>query len=124
MFLRLKKKISAFLIGLSLVVVVFVVIPFEQAKAIPLGLPFGGWIGWVTYCTCSFNLLLTVVGPSPGNFVLQPGVSIIFPFGQVYRPGPAVVGSYTPGGACMVFSGKGCAPEPVTGTIIMIGTSL
>ena len=124
MFLKLKRKIGGLFVVLAIVTSVFVVLPFEQAKAIPTGIPFGGWITWVTYCTCTFNMLLTVVGPSPGTFVFQPGVSIPFPFGQVYRPGPAVVGSYVPGGICMIFVGKGCAPLPTTGTIITIGTSL
>lgn len=123
MLLNLKKKLYGIVLAISFVFVVFVLIPMQQTDA-QAGIPFGGVIANVTYCTCSFNTLLTIAGPSSGNLVFQPGVSIPFPYGQVYRPGPFVLGTYAPGGTCLLWVGKFCVPLPATGTIIMIGTSL
>jgi hypothetical protein len=87
-------------------------------------LPFGGWIVNVVWCSCSMGILLTVSPPVPGTYVFQFGRSIPFAMGQVFRPGPAVLGTWTPGGVCAVFVGFGCAPIPAMGTIGIIGTSL
>ncbi len=123
MFFSLKKKLSTFVFIMAFVFVVFVLLPMEQIDA-QAGVPLGGTISYVTYCTCSFNYLLTVVGPSPGNFVFQPGASVPFPYGQVYRPGPFVLGTYTTGGICLMYAGYFCYALPSNGTITMIGTSL
>lgn len=87
-------------------------------------LPFGGPIVSVIPCYCSFGALLTIGPPVPGTYVFQLGRSILFPMGQVYRPLPMVLGTWTPGGVCE--TGFFCLPPPVPimGTIGIVGTSL
>ncbi len=87
-----------------------------------LGVPFGGWIVNAVWCLCSGGILLTISPPVPGTFVFQFGRSIPFAYGQVFRPGPAVLGTWTPGGICS--TGFFCTPIPAMGTIGIIGTSL
>lgn len=82
-------------------------------------LNFGGKITWITYC-CN-GLALTVGPPKPGIFLFTAG-SILHAYYQIYRIGPWVLGSATPGGFCedpLLM----CAPIPVTGTIFRLGTS-
>ncbi len=118
----LKNKIAILIIFLAAVFAgAFMLLPAKQSSAI---VPFGGPILNVTYCTCSGNILLTVGPPMGGRYIFQPGASTLFPYGQVYRPGPWVLGTYAPGGVCTVFAGKGCAPLPSFGTIIQVSTSL
>jgi len=89
------------------------------------GVSFGGMITAVTYCTCNFNILLTIGPPAGGVFVYQTGASMTYMYGQVYRPGPWTLGLYTPGaGICMMYAGVTCTQYPSTGMITMIGTSL
>ncbi len=124
MFNSLKKKLLAITIVGVLAFVVFVFLPRQQADAIGLPLPFGGTISALVFCPCSMNFLIGVYGPNPGFFVFQPGVSQAFAFGQVYRPGPSIIGTYTPGGVCLMYVVVGCAPVPSIGIINMVGTSL
>lgn len=88
--------------------------------------PFGGEITASILCTCSLGQLITVGPPMGGTFVFQVPGSIPFPMGQFYRPGPFILGNYTPGAVCMMVVPTGCAPNPITpiGTIEMAGTSL
>lgn len=88
----------------------------------------GGPITSVFYCPCSANLAIVVGPPYAGIFMYEPGFSDLKAFYQIFRPGPEVLGSYVPGGACMMFIPYGCAPmaTPI-GTIddlIGVGTSL
>jgi len=118
-----KKKILIGILIIVLLLTVLIFLPSKKLNAVAF-LPFGGVITTVTYCPCSSNLLVTVTGPVSGNFVFQPGVSILFPFGQIYRPGPFILGTFAPGGACMMFKRRGCFALPSTGTIGIVGTSL
>lgn len=94
----------------------------KPSKAV---LQFGGQITSVFYCPCSANLAIVVGPPSPGVFMYQPGVSMVYAWYQIFRPGPWVLGTYTPGGACMMFIPYGCAPMAAPmGTITQVGTSL
>ncbi len=85
-----------------------------------LPLPFGGRITAIVYCTN--GILVTVGPPLPGMFMFQFGVTTPFAFYQFYRPGPAIKGTYVPGGACVLPPPS--PPIPATGTMIMAGTSL
>ena len=88
-------------------------------------LSFGGTIKSVTYCTCSNNMLLSIGPPVGGLFVYQPGASVTYAYGQVYRSGPWTLGVYNSGaGACMMYVGVGCVRYPSIGMITMIGTSI
>ncbi len=112
-------SIAAFL----LLVVVSFSLKVKQSKAI---IPFGGPILSVTMCPCSANLAITVGAPNGGIFTFEPGVTMIKPFYQLFRPGPWVLGNYTPGSTgCWMFFVDGCFPllTPV-GTINEVGTSM
>ena len=85
---------------------------------------FGGQIEYVQYCTCSLNILLTIGPPVAGEFLYQPGGSVLFPYGQVYRTGPWTLGTYAPGGVCAIYIGTGCSTLPTNGTMSVVGTSI
>lgn len=118
-------------IVISFIIVLFLVVAsfgmrIKSGKAI--GLPFGGRILDVTYCICSANLQITVGAPKGGVFMYEPGASIIDAWYQIFRPGPWVLGSYTPAGACVQLEYYGgdpyCIPHPAMGTISEAGTSM
>jgi hypothetical protein len=117
-------KKRSFIVAVVLVLAIVIPLFFYNVNKSAALVPFGGLILNVTYCTCSFNLLLTVGPPVGGNYIFQPGVSVPFPYGQLYRPGPWILGAWVPGGACMMWVGKACAPLPSIGTILYAGTSL
>lgn len=123
MFHNLKKKLFAVVFVGVLSFVVFVLLPKQQTDAVGF-LPFGGPISGLMFCPCSNNFLITAAAPNPAMLVFQLGVSHAFSFGQVYRPGPYVLGNYSPGGVCAVFVAVGCAPIPTNGTVTIVGTSL
>lgn len=87
--------------------------------------PFGGFVTAMTYCTCSFNILLYVKDPRGPVLPLmyQPGATILY---KMYTPtsGVNVLGRYTTGGQCLIYVGTGCSTggTPI-GTMIQVGTS-
>ena len=111
----------------SIIIVLFLIVTsfamrVNSGKAI---VPFGGQILSVTYCPCSANIALTV-GPPNGGIFSYDGSGMVYPFYQLFRPGPWVLGAYTPGSSgCWQYVVAGCAPllAPI-GTISMVGTSL
>ncbi len=95
------------------------------ASAQSLGIPFGGPITLTFYCTCSMGIALTIGPPVGGTFVFQFGKSIPYAYGQVYRPGPWTLGTWTTGGECEFYVPPAeCVSYPVMGVIDKIGTSL
>lgn len=94
----------------------------RSSKAV---LPFGGSILSVTYCTCSGNVALTLGPPTPGIYSYNPYSTVLFPFQQVYRPGPWILGGYVPEAVCLVGVPPACtAGSAPFGTITMAGTSM
>ena len=116
-------KKRSFIIAIVFVLIIAAPLFFFKANRSMAVLPFGGLILYTTFCTCSFNTLLTVGPPVGGNYIFQPGASIPFPYGQVYRAGPWILGDWSPGGVCTIYVGKACVPLPSLGTIISAGTS-
>ncbi len=85
-------------------------------------LGFGGRIQAVTYC-CN-GILLRTGPPTPitGGLFLYPWGAPIYQWGQIYRPGPWILGSYWPSGICL--TGTYCATTiTALGTILYAGTS-
>lgn len=122
--------INATLVFLLVVNVAFVVNAKRQAQA-GFGDPFGGMSTYVFYCTCSFNIAVTIndltVGssnPSPLTLIFQPGATTLYPYGQIFRPGVWTLGLWSPGGLCSYYVGKGCDVYDTDGTMSMVGTSL
>ncbi|HAT68243.1 MAG: hypothetical protein A2481_03840 [Candidatus Yonathbacteria bacterium RIFOXYC2_FULL_47_9] len=125
-------KKRALVVGITVILLLLVVsfgVWVKSSKAaapvVVAGIPFGGLITYVFYCNCSFNLAVTVGPPVGGIYMYQPGASLIYAYYQIFRSGPWVLGTYVPGGACMVYVAVGCSPALVpTGTIVTAGTSL
>ena len=90
----------------------------ERASGL-VGLPFGGPILSVGYC-CN-GTTITVGPPRPGYFLITAG-SILYPYYNVYTPGPYVLGTAVPGGVCAQI--PYCfVTIPTTGTVTMVGSS-
>lgn len=89
------------------------------------GIPFGGFVSFVEWCSCSGNAIVTVGPPRGGRFLYQPGATQVFEFFQIPRVGVWLLGNYSPGsGVCLQGAGKICIPIPHQGTITIVGTSL
>ncbi len=88
--------------------------------------PFGGMSTSMVMCTCSANILLYIKDARGLILPLmyQPGVTMLY---KMDRPtsGVNVLGQYTSGGQCLIYSGTSCSSggSPV-GTMIQLGTSL
>ncbi|MBI4136417.1 MAG: hypothetical protein HY481_02660 [Candidatus Vogelbacteria bacterium] len=85
-------------------------------------IPFGGRILLVEYC-CN-GVAITVGAPRPGRFLITSG-TIIFPFYNVFTPGPNVLGTAmpTPGVPCFEAAALCLVPIPVLGIVNQIGSS-
>lgn len=97
-------------------------------KATGALLGLGGMIESTLYCTCSLNSVIVLGPPTPGVYAYQPFLfppSVTYEYGPPYRPGQWVLGSYVPGGVCLM-AGTPCFPSPLfpIGTITQVGTSL
>ena len=103
-----------------------------QGASSPLPMPFGGYVPWVTWCMCSGNLNVLVMRPGPPSptqplwLIFQPGASILFPYGQVFRPGPWELGTYitNSGAQCKIPTPVGCVEQPNNGMMLTVGTSI
>lgn len=84
---------------------------------------FGGPILAVDECTCSGGWRIVVGPPRPMDLLYQPGISILFPFYNIFVPSTFVLGTYVPGGFCSRGT-TACTGLPVLGTITMVGTSI
>jgi len=123
MIFFLQKRRSTLLIIVALIIAISVIslANYQTASAVP-GLPFGGLVFNVIWCTCSVGAVVQVGPPVGGSFWVNPS-TVVFPFFRIPSPGVWLLGDYTPGGACLIFVGKECVPVPVTGTILFVGTS-
>lgn len=89
------------------------------------GPPFGGMVELVQPCTCSPGVVVLVGPPRGGPFLYVPGATQVFEYFQIPKVGVWLLGIYSPGATCLIWSGKICVPAPIQpwGTIIMTGTS-
>jgi hypothetical protein len=110
------------LLILLLVASIFAVLP-QQAEAFT---PFGGQILSVMWCVCSRNLMVTVGPPVPIIAMYEPGQTILYMFGQIWRPGPWVLGLWGSPSACIQPWGHrgSCIPIAFPPRMIMVGTSM
>lgn len=85
---------------------------------------FGGKIVYVNFCWCTANLAVFVAGYNGGTLIFQPGLSQLFAFGQIFRPGPDVVGTSGGPGVCRYGTCTDPGTITITGRqILMVGTS-
>jgi len=91
-----------------------------------IGGPFGGMVSFVQPCTCSCGAVVVVGPPRGGPYLYCPGVTQVFEYFQIPRPGVWLLGLSSPPAACLIWAGKICVPAPIQpiGTIIIVGTSL
>lgn len=118
------KKKHIFVVALSLLLFVgaysYQVTKPTEVDAL---LPFGGFVNYVQYCTCSMAIASVVGPPVGGTFVYAPG-TVTYAYGQVYRSGVWLLGNWTPGGVCLFYAGVGCGTFPVWGRMSEVATSL
>lgn len=105
----------------------FAIVATRGAEAGP-GLPFGGRITNVYYCSCDTAWAVTVadLSTSPGSppiYLYRPGTTRLYPFGNILSTGTWVLGNRTTGGVCRYWAGKSCAFFPVGGEMLIVGTS-
>lgn len=88
------------------------------------GIPFGGTLAVSLTCNCSGGQLLAIFDVKtklPIFIVFQHGVSrmtTLQNYGSLYVPGTQTLGTYSPGGICMVGIAGFCLPVPVViGTV-------
>lgn len=120
----------------SVLVTLFLLFPYA-AKALPTGLPWGGYSSAPgIVCTCPpFGMLLTYSPlflsssiPTAGFMWYSP-ISVLFAYFQVGVPTTWSLGAYSPGGVCNIISpATGCTPPllsiPAVGTVLYMGTSM
>ncbi len=128
------KKIIYQIAAVTLLVILAGTIPMQPMKAqaqIP-GLNFGGRIVSTFPCLCSGGVDLFIAPPKPASVIFQGGFSMIYSYYNLL-PGPNTIGSYLPGGICLIPNPEEtppCIPAPVVyvGTIstypLGIGTSV
>ena len=126
----MKKK----LFTISLIVVMLAIsfaVGFSVTKTqAVVALPFGGHLLLSIPCTCSIALweyylpIPNAVFPG-GPLAYTPYATITYSYYNVITPGVWHLGTYMPGvQSCWMWYGPVCAPLPVLGHEIMVGTSL
>lgn len=125
----MKNFIFKYFIVLCLIVVG--IFPVSVLAQTPVTLPFGGQILLTLPCTCTNNVLIInrPIGPTSVPFLIfDPKLSILFPFFELWTPGPYILGTYTGVEPCLVLTPIGCVPyhPKVLGgaKIDIVGTSL
>lgn len=126
-FSRIKKHpiLTGVIVGV-IFLAVSLSLAMKPAKAFMAGVPLGGVIVLPYFCPCSLNVAFTVVGPKPGWFTYEFGLSTLFAWWNL-RPGAWILGTYWPGtGYCgyAIAAPPWCVYVPTMGTVVMAGTSL
>lgn len=126
----MKNRIFIYCLIFILLAVSFAAGFFVTKSQAVVPLAFGGMLIGVTECTCSGSLWLLYAplgapSPFPGgplNYSLYS--TITYSFYNVTTPGVWHMGLYLPGvQGCWIFVVEGCAPLPVVGSEVMVGTS-
>lgn len=94
----------------------------KKSEAGPMNV-FGGRVTMKTACTCSTGYQVTIQGSgqSSGTYLEYPGTRIYSR--NFISPGRNILGTYNPGGQCLV-TGTPCVTLPITkGTINIAGVS-
>ncbi len=86
------------------------------------GLDFGGKIVSITPCTCGVGSQVFISGgASTGTYLYTPATRN---YGLPLKPSRNALGTYIPGGVCLVGTGSPCATLPITkGTMRTVKSS-
>ena len=122
----MKNKILSIIIG-----GLILLFPLHAKASVPVAKPFGGPILFTYECACSGGWLVVVQDQSlniPTPMTFQFGTSMLRANYNIFTPGVQTLGSYTPGGICLMGSTL-CTGFPTVGTITPpgmpgVGTSL
>lgn len=132
------KKIVVLALLLFFVLIAMVLAPYpsltqkfsdtlgKEITSLKAALPtvFGGRIVATIPCTCSGGVWLSIGPPRPmAGIVYQAGISVLFSFYSLL-PSEYILGTYVPGGVCMVGIPPACGSVATIGTIVVAGTSL
>lgn len=103
--------------------IVFFALSATTYAQVPIAKPFGGRILFAYECTCSGGWLMmvfdqTIKTPTPITF--QFGYSMLRANYNIFTPAAQTVGTYTPGGICLMGS-TACTGFPTAGTITPVG---
>ncbi len=112
----MKFKIFLFILAL-------VITPTTLNAQIPVAAPFGGPILMVYECSCNgswYVLMYDYKTLTPVPMAFQFGASVLRANYNIFTPKVQTLGSYVPGGACLVAS-LDCADIGVQGVISPIG---
>lgn len=127
--INLHLKIFLKPLGSLLLVGITFLVPMSVAQALTPGLPFGGIITFVVPCVCSGNAVIyniPIGKTSLPALIFQPGISVLYSFYQIYKPGTYILGTYGPPTPCIFLYLIICAPwllTPAAPLIEMVGTS-
>lgn len=118
-FLYAKNRLMLFSIVLFLLVTGAFGVNIKSSKAL---LGFGGEILMVIPCIDEASYAIIIGTPTPGVYLWVPG-TMMFPYYNLWTPGPWVLGGYIPS------PGLTCSEDTVplafpTGTIEEVGTSM
>lgn len=118
------KQLTSFL----LIIVIFSFFYFFSDKPTEAGSTFvngfGGRVTMKMSCTCSSGYQVTIQGPgqSSGTYLESPGTRLYK--NNFMSPGRNVVGTYNPGGICLVTAYPKCKELKISkGTINISGVS-
>ncbi len=84
---------------------------------------FGGPILQKKVCDCNGKFWILVGNPVSAAIIINPATTKIYKYGQYFREGANVLGTYSSGGDCKYIVGDHCNIYPSDGTAEMIGTS-
>lgn len=102
-------------------------LPQKAEAQSPPFIPFGGLSLSTVWCVCSFNLWVMVGPPRGGSFIYQPGATILYLFGQIFRPGVWLLGLASPTPIpCVqaIPSPPWCVPIAMGLPMLIVGTSM
>ncbi|OGZ08518.1 MAG: hypothetical protein A3C93_04040 [Candidatus Lloydbacteria bacterium RIFCSPHIGHO2_02_FULL_54_17] len=123
--LAVRRLLIVPLIVLFVAASAFALFPTSAEAQSPPYIPFGGLSLSVIWCICSFNLWIMVGPPRGGSFIYQPGATILYLFGQIFRPGVWLLGLASPTPIpCVQYVGISCAPIAMGLPMLIVGTSM
>lgn len=109
---------------IAFLLIIFVAPLSFAVKTDAVGTPFGGKITRVRYCNCSLNWrieYIPVKSGMPSALSFRDGISILYQYGQIRRPGAIILGTASGPDPCIY--GHKCHHKKEAELIQIVGTS-